>query len=674
MNTQFRAPAIPLVTVDPYFNVWSMTDRLNGDYTRHWTGAKNSMTGLILVDGNPFLFAGKLPPSAGQSDYPDCPDMKQNNLEIKPLSSIYTFSDGGIELTVDFTTPLLMEDLDLLARPASYITFKASSIDGKNHRVSIYFDITAEWCVNNTRQEVLLGRKSLSDDIACVYARAAEQNVLNRTGDDLRIDWGSVNLAAIKTPGSMVRTGDSGLRKTFILTGNIAEEDLPAEEAAPVMEAWPVLASVADFGMVTPEKYASACLVLAYDDIYSVEYFNQKLPGYWTRTFSSFDEMLKCSILSYRDVMEKCSHFNNTLKADALAAGGEKYYDLLSLAYRQAIAAHKIAADPDGNILFFSKENFSNGCMATVDVSYPSIPLFLLYNTELVKGMMRPIFKYAASEAWPYEFAPHDAGCYPKANGQVYGLENGKLLLKYQMPVEECGNMLIMSAAVSIRDENADFASKNWDLLCKWAGYLKENGLDPENQLCTDDFAGHLAHNANLSIKAIVALAAFSKMSRMLGKLDLADEYKHLSEEMAAEWKQRSAEEDHYKLAFGTTGTWSMKYNMVWDELLGLNVFPKDIIQKEAGYYLKQMNQYGLPLDSRNTYTKSDWMVWVATLCNSRELFDTIIHSLWCSLCETTSRVPFTDWYDTVTGRQIGFQNRSVLGGIFIKLLHDKTV
>lgn len=673
MDTKFRAPAIPLVTVDPYFNVWSMADRLNGDYTRHWTGAKNSMTGLILVDGNPFLFAGKLLPSAGESGYPDCPDMRQSSLEIKPLSSIYTFSDGGIKLTVDFTTPLLMEDLDLLARPASYITFKVSSIDGKSHKVSIYFDITAEWCVNNTRQKVLSGCRNLGDDAICVYARAEEQNVLSRTGDDVRIDWGSVNLAVGKAPHSVVRTGDAGLRKSFITAGTISDEEQPPF-AAPVMDTWPVLASTTDLGTVTPERCSSAYLVLAYDDIYSVEYFGQKLPGYWTRTFSSFDEMLKYSILDYQNVMEKCRKFNETLKTDALAAGGEKYYDLLSLAYRQAIAAHKVVADPDGNILFLSKENFSNGCMATVDVSYPSIPLFLLYNTELVKGMMRPIFKYAASKAWPYEFAPHDAGCYPKANGQVYGLENGELLLKYQMPVEECGNMLIMCAAVSLQDGNADFAAANWELLCKWAGYLKENGLDPENQLCTDDFAGHLAHNANLSIKAIVALASFSKMCRMLGKQDLADEYKSLSEKMATEWEQLSREEDHYKLAFGTTGTWSMKYNMVWDELLGLNVFSKDIAGKEAAYYRKQMNQYGLPLDSRNTYTKSDWMVWVATLCNSKELFDTIIHSLWCSLCETTSRVPFTDWYDTVTGRQIGFQNRSVLGGIFIKLLRDKTV
>ena len=117
------------------------------------------------------------------------------------------------------------------------------------------------------------------------------------------------------------------------------------------------------------------------------------------------------------------------------------------MAYRQVVAAHKLAVDENGEILWVSKECFSNGCAATVDVSYPSIPLFLLYNPELVKGMMRPIFRYAASDAWPFDFAPHDAGQFPLLNGQVYA--NGTDP-KDQMPVEECGNMLVMMAAVCL--------------------------------------------------------------------------------------------------------------------------------------------------------------------------------------------------------------------------------
>ena len=176
------------------------------------------------------------------------------------------------------------------------------------------------------------------------------------------------------------------------------------------------------------------------------------------------------------------------------------------MAYRQAIAAHKLVTDENGDVLFFSKECFSNGCIATVDVTYPSIPLFLLFNTELVKGMLRPIFKYFNSDDWKFDFAPHDVGCYPIANGQVYG-ENA---LENQMPVEECGNMLITMAAISMSEKNAAFAKENFTALTSWVDYLVINGFDPGNQLCTDDFAGHLSHNSNLSIKAILGIASYA--------------------------------------------------------------------------------------------------------------------------------------------------------------------
>jgi hypothetical protein len=186
--------------------------------------------------------------------------------------------------------------------------------------------------------------------------------------------------------------------------------------------------------------------------------------------------------------------------------------------------------DENGEILYISKECFSNGCAATVDVSYPSIPMFLIYNPELVKGMMRPVFRFAKSDAWKFDFAPHDVGCYPLVNGQVYGGE--KLELKYQMPVEECGNMLVMAANVAIAEGNADFAKENIDLLKKWCAYLIEYGADPGNQLCTDDFAGHLAHNCNISLKAVMGLRGMAIIQEMLGDKEQADFYLAEAEKM----------------------------------------------------------------------------------------------------------------------------------------------
>ena len=128
---------------------------------------------------------------------------------------------------------------------------------------------------------------------------------------------------------------------------------------------------------------------------------------------------------------------------------------------------------------------------------------------------------------------------------------------------------------------NAEYASKHWEMLTTWSNYLVENGLDPENQLCTNDFAGHFAHNVNLSVKAIMGIASYGKLAAMLGKTEVAEKYTSHAKEMVAKWVVMAKDEDHYRLTFDKPGTWSQKYNLVWDKLLRLNIFPKDVEQTE---------------------------------------------------------------------------------------------
>ncbi len=581
---------------------------------------------------------------------------------VLPTRTIYSFEAGGVNLDLTFTTPLLCDDLYLLSRPVSYIAYDVTSNDGKEHDVQVYFEATPEWAVNTPNQEVVNDRKE-NDGLTYLSTGTKTQNVLASKGDDIRIDWGYFYLVGQTKPNVAMMTAEySAPKKLFTQQGSI-ENSIDSSLSGNMLEQMPALAYSENLGKVSG-SVTSGYLMIGYDDLYSIQYFKENLPAYWTKDKTvSIQDAFKSAVTDYNSIMKRCVDFDNDLIKKATAAGGKEYADLCALAYRQSISAHKLVKAPNGDLLFLSKENFSNGSIGTVDITYPSSPLFLLYNTELAKGLQNHIFYYSESGMWPKPFAAHDIGTYPIGNGQTYGGD---------MPVEESGNMLILTTAIAIREGNASYAEKHWNTLTVWADYLLEKGLDPENQLCTDDFAGHFAHNTNLSIKAIMGIAGYGKMAAMLGKKDIADKYTKAAKDMAQQWVQMADDGDHYRLTFDQPGTWSQKYNLVWDQLLKLNIFPKEVAQKEIKFYQTKQITYGLPLDSRKTYTKSDWIIWTATMAPDQATFEQFIAPVYKYANETATRVPMSDWYEATNGKQVGFQARSVVGGYFIKMLEKE--
>ena len=825
-----RPPAYPLVTHDPYFSIWSMTDKLTDSPTRHWTGKPQSLEGVIRVDSKSYQFLGAIPTTydpilpTGESkaytaqytltkpvggwekpDYDardwktapgpfgDTPDARtpwrnsqtardgiyirreftydgqadptklllvlnhdddveiylngvkildkpgfvneykylplsaegqkafrtgQNTLAVhcvspgggsfidvgivKPVVSApmatatqtgvtvsatqteYTFTAGPVNLQLNFLSPLLLDELEVAARPVTYVTMTARSGDGKPHDVQLFFGESATVATNTTSQEIVSDAGQTAG-LRWLNVGTKQQPVLQKKGDNVRIDWGYAYLAAPEQSGTKLTPGPlEAMKMNFQTQGKLAdrlvsvgkEPDDTAQNAGLA-----VSFSLGAVGTKAVQKH----LLLAYDDLYSVQYFGLNLRPWWNRDGkTTMPALLQTAERDYVRLKQKATAFDAKLRADAEKVGGKQYADLCALAYRQAIAAHKMVVGPHSvgptlgrngsvgprlvgtneELLFFSKENFSNGSIGTVDITYPSAPLFLLYNNELAKGLLRFIFEYSESGQWQKDFPAHDVGTYPLANGQTYGED---------MPVEEAGNIVILTAAVVQRDGKPDFARQHWPTLTKWVDFLKRDGFDPANQLSTDDFAGHLARNANLSVKAIIGIAAYGQMARLMGETKTADDHLALARDMARKWMQMDSEGDHYALTFDKRpDSWSQKYNLVWDKLLGLNVFPKEVAKEEINFYLTKQNEYGLPLDSRKTYTKSDWIMWTATMADSEKDFRAFVAPVWKFANETPSRVPLTDWHETTTARQVGFQARSVVGGYFIKLLEGK--
>lgn len=648
------APATPLVTCDPYFSVWSTSDKLTDKATTHWTGKPHRLVGLVSIDGNVFRFLGDEPQKVAALD--------QVRSIISPTQTTYEFSGGGIGLTVRFTTPALPKDIDTLSRPITYVTFDAKSTDSKTHDVNILFQASAELTVNHPDQKVT-GEVVQPGDLVAVKLGSVDQPVLESKGDDLRIDWGYLYLAAPKGDGVSRSISAPDEQRERFTAGKSLPEAKGSDPTAGEHLAGAITFSIPKLSSQSQTRW----LVLAYDDLLSIEYMGSQLKPYWRRNGADAQSLLTDAARDREKLLAACDDFDRELAMDLIAAGGEEYAAIATLAYRQCFAAGKFVADANGQPIQFCKENHSNGCISTSDVFYPMSPQFLLFGPSLAKSFVVPFMEYANSDRWKFPFAPHDLGTYPQANGQVYG--GGERTEENQMPVEETGNLLILMAAIGRLDGNAEFANRYWLRLEQWADYLKKEGFDPANQLCTDDFAGHLAHNVNLSAKAICGLGAFAQLCELRGDHAQAAEYRKVAEEFAARWVKEADDGDHFRLAFDKPNSWSQKYNLVWDSVLGLHLFPAEVTQKEMAYYRSIQNRFGLPLDNRKDYTKLDWTLWTGTLTHDQADLTALVHPVSEFLSRTPDRAPMTDWYETKTAKKVGFTARPVVGGVFMQML-----
>ncbi len=635
-----RLPALPLVANDPYFSIWSPCDRLTDGDTVHWSGPAKPLRGVITIDGAAYRWLG-----AG-----DTPAMETLSQTVTPTATTTVLAAGGAELTVTFRTPAIPADFDLLSLPVTILELSLRSLDGKAHATSLRFTASDRLVYDGDEAPALASGAFTAEGLNVVYRGKQHQSLLCHSADHITIDWGYLYLLSALP----VEAADGALA----LSWDVTVTDSP----------------------VTVHSY------LGYDDIASILYFGTPCKAWYARNGKGLVKAVCELEVQYDRITARCDALDEAVLREAEDIGGADYKAIAAAAWRHTFAAHKLIATPKGEPVLLSKENDSNGCIGTVDVSYPSTPIFLRFAPRLVEALCRPVLEFASMPVWDYDFAPHDVGRYPIVNGQVYALRtwrdagaDGVYPPHYlypagsdlydmagQMPVEECGNMLIMLCAAA--RETGDYAliRAYMPMLEGWVQYLLTYGEDPGNQLCTDDFAGHLARNVNLSAKALTGIAMWGEALTAM-ELD-SSAMTARAKEIAASWLQRAKQGDHTALTFDGIG-WSMKYNLIWDRVYNLGLLPEEFYQAEARSYLPRMNAYGLPLDSRADYTKSDWLVWSACLSPEKETFRALLAPLARYLEESNTRVPFSDWYNTVTGDYEHFIARSVQGGLYMPFL-----
>ncbi len=663
-----RPPSVPLVAHDPYFSVWSNSNKLYSDSTRHWTNREHRLNSMVRVDGQTFRLMGTQPEESAS--------LPQTGVVVLPTRTIYTFANERVQVQMVFLTPALPSDIEVLSRPVTYISFLVRSLDGKNHDIQFYSDAGADLTVNDANSQQVMWKRASQGNMTALSMGSVDQPVLAKRGDDLRIDWGHLYLAAPNANGlQSVLTSRENAQSSWGRTGNLPATD-DADVPRTANDRSPVAALSFQVGSVGAQP-VSRTLMIAYDDEYSLNWMGRRLRPYWRRNGMDALGLLNASARDYNQLNTRCIAFDNELMSDLRLVGGEKYARLVALAHRQALAANKIVADANGAPLMFSKENNSNGSVGTVDLMYPASPQQLLLSPTLLKATMEPIMLYSSGPRWVFLFAPHDVGVYPQATGMLYGdgenvPANGDVSGK--MPVEESGNMLILLGALSKVEGHTKYADRHWPTITKWANFLISKGYDLDNQLSTDDFAGHLAHNVNLSGKSVEAIGAYAQMCQMRGDVAEAKRVRSIAEGMARQWMDAAKDGDHFRLAFDKPGTWSQKYNLVWDSILDINLFPDSVATTEMAYYKTKLNRYGLPLDSRESYTKLDWTLWSAALTGRKADVMALVDPVYDFLNESTSRLPMTDWYRTIEGTQINFKARSVVGGTFLPVLNNRQI
>lgn len=652
--TPIRPPAAALAVRSMYLSTWSPSNNLAGTWPMFWNGHTTALTGIVRVDGTAYVFCGA--PNGGY------PLATQTAFTLTSTRSTYVQTAGPVTLTVAFLSPVDPDNLQRQCVPLSYLTVDAASNDGGSHSVSVYLDISGEWAHGDTSQQLTWAEQTVGNQLV-LTSQPANPTVLGEYGD--QASWGTVVWSTDNVAGTTWQTGADSVVRANGAAGSLPNTDDPNFRA--INNNWPVFAPNRALGSVGPSG-AQAVFVLGHVRTPAVSYLGTSYNAWWSKYWTGWQAMLTWFRNDLPAASEVCAATDNQVNAwatEAVGGGavGDQYAAICALALRQAFAGTELI-NHNGTPWALLKEISSDGNVSTLDVIYPAFPAYLQLSPQYLQLLLAPIFDYVENHPYPKTWAPHDIGSgYPNATGHLNG--SGE----EDMPVEETANILIMTAALVQRlpaGAATAYVQAHYPILLQWAKYLVSALPDPGNQNQTDDFTGFIAHSSNLALKGIVGIAAMGQLAQLSGNTADATSYPATAKSYITTWLSSSQDGQHLRLAYDQPGTWSLKYNGFPDRLLNTNLVSPAVQAEEAAWYTSQAGGYGVLLDPRNDYTKTDWEIWTAAFLQAQPAArNMLVADVYNFANVTANRVPLTDWYVVSSAAQRGFADRPVVGGLF---------
>ncbi|TRM67680.1 hypothetical protein BD626DRAFT_104598 [Schizophyllum amplum] len=669
--TPFNPASVPLAVRSPYVSTWlpqGSGKALNDAWATFYTGGITAWAGFITVDGKPFSFMGT---PAADADFEKA---VQKSVEITSTQSIYVMTADTVDLTVTFLSPVEPSDLVKQSIPLSYMSLSAVSNDGNTHSVQVYTDISAEWLSPGDGAQP--ANWTFSDGDVLSHSLSL-QNQSNYEENSDMIRHGSIYYSTLNSDSVSYMSGsDKAVRTTFVNSSRLANTQ--DDNFRNINDNYPVFGYTHDLGDVsdaTEPIVMSIGLIRepAVQYIVANNQYQDRSLYFWTQ-YSSADDLISDFLGDYDNALSRAQDLDDKIKSDAGAISTD-YANVVTLSVRQALAAIEITTSKSGDsydtddVMIFLKEISSNGNTNTVDVIFPMWPMLMYLNPTLGKYILLPALEYQATGQYPNKYSVHDMGThYPQAIGHNLGKDEA-------MPVEECGNMLIMALSYTQKAGDNSLISDYISYFDQWTQFLVDEALVPASQLSTDDFAGHLENQTNLAIKGILGIKAMSEIANTIGDRSTASKYSDIASDYLSQWQDLAASSDgnHVTLNYGNDSSWGLTYNLYADKLLGFNLFPSSLYDQQTAFYKQRGFMYGVPLDSRHTYTKSDWEIWTAAIMSDSSTQDMLISAVASYAANGKNDVPFSDWYETRSGEVSGFRARPVVGGHFALLALDSS-